>query len=415
MGSVVQGNDRGHCGGAATLARYVLAATLARSADAGAAVGLVLLAVDPGRHLASGAQVGSALAVGLTAPHLLGPWLARRLDGARDGRWMLAVAFGAYGLAIAAAAVLLGSVPLLVVLGLVALAGACGPLLTGGLSSRLSGLVRDEAQSQRRAEGWDSVSYGIGGTAGPAGVAALAALAAPLTAMAALASAAITAAALTLTLPRSQPPRPASDDVPSVRAALRLMATYGPLRRVTVATGLTALSFGALGSVIAVVLATELTDQHGAGATLAAVFGLGNLTGSLLVTAFPPRGEPEALTVRFVALMAVALALCALAPNYALALAAFAFAGLCNAPFFTATLAARSRYSPPEARALVFVTLAGVKVAMASAGTAIAGAAIGLGARPLLAAGATLTLAGVATALIDRRRSGPPQPVPSAS
>lgn len=404
-----------HRGHGAALTGYVLTATLARAADAGAAVGLVLLAVDPSRHIASAAHAGSALAVGLTAPHLLGPWLARRLDSAREGRGVLAGAFAWYGVALAAAAILLGSASLPVVLALVVLAGACGPLLTGGLSSRLAALVGADPHAQRRAEGWDSVSYGIGGTAGPAGVAALAALASPLLAVLTLAAAAIISAALILTLPRSTPARAGSTQVLSVRAALRLMAAYGPLRRVSVATGLTALSFGALSSVIAVAFAAELTDQRSAGATLAAVFGLGNLAGSLLVTARPLTGEPEVLTTRFVAVLAGALALCALAPNYPLALAAFALAGLANAPFFTATLAARSRYSPPESRAQVFVTLAGIKVAMASAGTAVAGAAVALGARSLLATGATITLAAATVALIDRRRSEPAQRVPATS
>jgi hypothetical protein len=267
----------------------------------------------------------------------------------------LAAAFALYGLLLAAAATALGSVPSVLVVLLVAGTGACGPLLTGGLSSRLAGIAGNRSQAQRRAEGWDSVSYGIGGAAGPAGVAALAALAGPLTAMLALAAAAVAAAALTLTLPNPEPARPASERVLSVRAALRLMATYGPLR-----------------------------------------------------------GEPEALTARSVALMAIALALCALAPGYPLALAALALAGIANAPFFAATLAARSRYSPPDARAQVFVTLAGVKVAMASVGTAIAGATIGLGARPLLAAGTALTLTGAVAAAIDRRRSDTPRPIARA-
>jgi hypothetical protein len=94
-----------------------------------------------------------------------------------------------------------------------------------------------------------------------------------------------------------------------------------------------------------------------------------------------------------------------LAPSYPLALAAFALAGASNAPFFTATLAARSRYSPAAARAQVFVSLAGVKVAMASAGTALAGAAAGAGPRVLLAAGAALTLGAPCATLLDRRLS----------
>src|SRR4051812_19051155 len=173
----------------------------------------------------------------------------------------------------------------------------------------------------------------------------------------------------------------------TVRAALRLIAVSGPLRRVAVATALTAASFGAL-SVIAVLLGEELSGRSGAGASLVAAFGLGNLAGSGLVTAFPLRGEPERLATRLVVVMAVALALCALVPSSGFALAAFALAGASNAPFFTATLAARSRYSPERARAQVFVSMAGLKVAAASAGTALARAASAAGAAPAVPAGA---------------------------
>jgi MFS family permease len=398
----------------AALARYMAAATLARGADAGAAVGLVLLAVSPAAHLHHGAKVGALLAVALTAPHLLGPWVARRLDRARDGRVVLAVSFATYGLALGAAALALGRLPLIVVAAAVAVAGACGPLLTGGLSSRLAGIAGADDHSQRRAEGWDAVSYGIAGTAGPALVATLAALTTALAAVLGLAGAAVVAAIVTLTLPRESRKRESTEDTPRVRETLRLMVANGPLRRVSVATVLTAFSFGPLASVIAVVFASELASGPGAGATLAAGFGLGNLAGSLLVTAFPLRGEPETLTTRYVVLMGIALGLSALAPSYPLALAAFVLAGASNAPFFTATLAARSRYSPEQARAQVFVTLGGTKVAMSSLGTAAAGAAIGLGARGLLAAGAAVTLAGAASNVLDRRLSSrsPRQPPP---
>jgi hypothetical protein len=59
----------------APLVRYLAAATLVRAADGGAAVGLVLL---------GGPRLGGLLAACLTAPHLVGPALARRLDSARD-------------------------------------------------------------------------------------------------------------------------------------------------------------------------------------------------------------------------------------------------------------------------------------------------------------------------------------------
>ncbi|MFT7874264.1 MFS transporter, partial [Amycolatopsis sp. A24] len=62
------------------LLRYLTAAVLVRGADSGASVGLLLLAAD--RH--QPAATGGLLVAALTAPHLAGPWLAVRLDRARD-------------------------------------------------------------------------------------------------------------------------------------------------------------------------------------------------------------------------------------------------------------------------------------------------------------------------------------------
>ena len=383
---------------APSLARYLAAATLARGADAGAGVGLVLLAID-----ATGRPgVGALLATGFTAPHLLGPWAARRLDAARDGRALLGAAIGAYAVLLAAAAVALGRAPLAVPVALVVAAGACGPLLTGGLSSRLGGLAAAAERAQRRAVGWDAVSYGVAGTAGPALVALLAATTAPRAAVLGLAACALAGALLTLTLPAAQAAARPQDAV-RVRETLRILLARGPLRRVATMTLATSMSTAALGSVIAALLGEELTRHAGAGAALAAAFGLGSLAGSLAVTARPITGDPDRRTAFWVWAVAATLAAAAAAPAYAPALVAFALAGAANAPFFAATLAARGAYAPPGARAQVFVTLAGAKVAAGSAGTALAGAAAGLGARQLLAGAAAVTVAGGALAAADRR------------
>src|SRR4051812_8738485 len=383
------------------LARYILAATLVRAADAAAAVGIVLLAASPAAHVAGGARPGGLLAAGLTAPHLLGPLVARRLDTARDPRVALAVAFAAYGAALAAAALLLGRAPVALPAVAVVAAGTCGPLLTGGLSSRLRGVAGRDA----RAEGWDAVTYGVAGSAGPAAVAAIAALTSPLTALLGLAASAVAGAALALTLP----PEPARDRPGGARpltagAALRAIATTGPLRRVAATTMLTAFGGGAL-SVVAVLLAAALGAGPGSGATLMAAYGLGNLAGSLLVTAVPQRGEPERRAVGWATVIAAGFALCALAPSYPLALVAFALAGAPNAPFITATLAARAEYAPPGARAQVFVSLAGAKVAMGAAGAALAGAAAGADPRALLVGAAAVALASPGGAALARRLS----------
>jgi MFS family permease len=111
-----------------------------------------------------------------------------------------------------------------------------------------------------------------------------------------------------------------------------------------------------------------------------------------------------------VALVGIGFTLCALAPDYGLAFAAFALVGALNAPFITATLASRARYSPPQARAQVFVSMAPLKVAAASAGTAAAGAALPW-ARALLIVGAAMILVTAGLTLVDRRADRSRRPV----
>ncbi|GAA0342078.1 MFS transporter [Actinoallomurus spadix] len=394
------------------LVRYVPAAVLARGADGGAAVGLVLLAMDPGLRLPGAAATGGLLAGALSAPHLLGPWTARRLDHARDARWVLAAAFLVYAAALAAGSLLLGRAPVWTAVAAVAAAGCCGPLLTGGLSSRLPGTSGADGKARRRAQGWDALTYGIGGTAGPAAVAGLAGLFGPLTAMLALSGAAALAAGLAPTLSLERSNNASADPAPGVLAGIGVLVGAAPLRRVTTLTLLGALGMGAL-PVIAAVLGPHLTGRPGAGATLTVAYGLGNLGGSLLATIFPLRGEPERLALRLFAAVAVTFVLGALAPGFALTLVAFALVGVANALSFTATLTARTAYAPVTARAQVFVTSAGLKVAVSSAGSAAAGAMAGLGGRTLLllcsgVGVAALLSAGADRLACDRRQRGNP-------
>lgn len=384
------------------LVRYFAAAGLARSADSGAAVGLVLLAVSRRDQLAHPEALGGLLAAALTAPHLLGPVVARRLDLARDSRRQLFAAFVVFAVALAAAAVLLGRTPFVLPLAATLVAGTCGPLLTGGMSSRVADLTGPNQRSRRRGEGLDLLSYGVSSTAGPAGVAALASLFDALTALLALSTAACVAAFVVLTLPATPHDGAHPREAATVRSVLTLLVRNGPLRRVNYATMLTAFSGGGM-TIIAVLLATHLTGQPTRGATLVAVLGVGSLIMSLVLTALPLTGEPDRLTTRHVALIGIATALCALAPTYQVALAAFFLVGVANAPFGTATFAARSEYAPQNARAQVFVTMASLKVAAASAGAALAGVLTLLGPRYLPLAAAALVLVAAASTVIDRR------------
>ncbi len=388
------------------LVRYLTAATLARSADSGAAVGFVLLAGTAGPQ--SGhrpALTGALLVTGLTAPHLLGPVLGRRLDRSNDGRRLIAAVCAGFGTLVALVALLFGRVPLILVVLLTVLAGLGGPLLTGGLSSRLGALVAADQHAQRRAQGLDSLSYGISGTAGPAAVAALSALVGARPAVVVLGATTLAAAALVLTLPYGEKEVQA-DQVLSVRSTLRLIARTGPLRRVMYTMAAAAFPNGAI-AVLAVGLAGDLHVSAGTAGLLTAAFGLGYLAGSLTVIAWPLPGEPEKLVTITVSLVAAGFVLCALAPGYVWALVAFTVLGALNAPLFTATLASRAQYSPPEARAQVFVSMAALKVGAASAGTAAVGAAMGLGPRTLLLLGAALILTTAVITVLDRRRQPP--------
>lgn len=155
-----------------------------------------------------------------------------------------------------------------------------------------------------------------------------------------------------------------------LRAGLGMLVTRPPLRRVTVLTLLGAVELGAL-PVVAVAFGRDLHGTATAGAALTVAYGAGSLLGSALVTVWPLRGEPEVQAVRLFAAMAVATAVCALAPGYGLAVAGFTALGVANATSFTATLASRSAYAPEGAQAQVFVTSAGLKVAMAAVGAAL--------------------------------------------
>ncbi|MFG1883670.1 MFS transporter [Micromonospora sp. NPDC049102] len=389
--------------GRGALPRYVAAATLARGADTGATVRVVLLATVPEVGAARPALLGGLLATCLTAPHLLGPLVARWLDRAPDGRGPLTAGFVTYAAALRTAALLLGRTPVGVPAALLVLAGACGPLLTGGLSSRLAGLLAPDERSQRRGQGWDAVTYGLGSSAGPGAVAALAALVGPRNSVLGLSVATLLAAALVGTLPARVPTGRRPARTTSAHGVLRALLGPGPLRRVTAVTTLSALTGGTL-SGLAIALATDLDRPAVSGALLAAAYGGGNLAAALLVTAFPLTGEPERLTVRWVALAAVGIALCAAEPTFGVAVVAFALAGAATAPLFAATLAARSTYAPDAVRAQVFVSTAALRGAAGSLGTGLAGALVPLGPRLLLVAGASAVAATAsARALPDRR------------
>jgi hypothetical protein len=194
-----------------------------------------------------------------------------------------------------------------------------------------------------------------------------------LTATLVLAGAAVVGAGAVLALPRQEPPDTAVD-VPSPGRTLGLIRARGPLRRTPGLTVAVAFSVAAL-PIYAVATAPAFGGAAAAG-TLVAAYGIGNLLGSAGLMLRPLRRDADLLMSSLAVLVAATLILVMLTPTLPTSLIAFGPAGIANAMFFAATLAARSEYAPIEARGQIFIWVGALKIAAGSAGTAVAGATI---------------------------------------
>ncbi|MDT0196487.1 MFS transporter [Arthrobacter sp. AB6] len=280
--------------------------------------------------------------------------------------------------------------------------GLVGPLLTGGISSRLAGIAGTDKTSQRRAQGWDVATYGIGGTIGPSLVAAVSAWADPEVAALILAGSTFVAAAVIRLLPYA-PPAAVPADIPRPGRTLLLMISSGPLRRTLYMTVVIALSVAAL-PITAVASTGELGVSAAAAGVLTAAYGLGGLAGSAGVMIRPMRADADPLMSWLAAAVGVGLCGAAFAGIFPVAVAAYSAVGLLNSYFFAATLAARSEYAPAEARGQVFVWVGALKITAGSAGTAFAGAIVAVTTQLPLFIAAGLIVVAVTASIIDRRR-----------
>lgn len=386
-------------GTAGALARYIGAATLARSADGGGVVAVVLLVTTGG----GAGWVAGLLGACVTFPHLFGPFLARTLDVARDGRDVLSLACVAHGATLAAAVLLHPHVPTAVTAALLVATGVTGPLLTGGISSRLPAIAGPDRVAQRRAQGWDVATYGLGGTIGPAVVAAVSTWSTPAAAALVLAGGTVVAAALVRLLPRSGPPA-AAGDVPSPLTTLELIARTGALRRTLYLTMAVAASVAVL-PLTAVASTGRFGTAPATAGILTAAYGVGNLAGSVGVMLRPLRGDADRALPALAVAVAAALGGVALVPTAGTAAVAYGLAGILNASFFAATLAARSEHAPPAARGQTFVWVGALKITAGSAGTAAAGAVTAHAVHLPAVLGAALVSLAAGAAVLDRRRN----------
>ncbi|MEV0415664.1 MFS transporter [Streptomyces sp. NPDC050448] len=410
--------------------RYVAAALAARFASEGMSLAVVLLALERTGSAAHGAFVLTAW----LAPHVLAAPLAGAAAArTRRPRLFHVGALAGFTCAVAALSVLLGRAPAPLVLAVALLGGSCGPMVTGGMSSLVAGLVPAGA-ARDRAYAWDASTYTAAAVTAPAVVGLAASLGSAAPAMAALALAGALAAALATTLPYGTPrPGPVADAGPDsganggpnggthpganpaaalpspppagLGAGLAALWRIRELRAITSATTLAFVGIGTL-TTTSVLLASRL-GSPGAGGVLMTAFAVGALAGSLTlgrITAV----EPGRLARWAMAGTGAALAAAVFAPSVTVGAVLFAAAGVCDGPLLTATLRIRSEYAPDAVRTQVFTLGAGLKLTAASVGAALVGFAAAAPPQALLAGISALILAAALLHALVARQGGAP-------
>ncbi|MFE1807583.1 MFS transporter [Streptomyces sp. NPDC059533] len=350
--------------------RYLAAALAARFANEGMGMAVVLLALERTGSAAHGAFVLTAwLVPNVLAAPLAGAAAART----RRPRLFHVGALAGFTAAVAALALLLGRAPEPLVFAVAVLGGTCGPMVTGGMSSLVTGLV-PAGPGRDRAYGWDASTYNAAAVTAPAVVSLVAATVSAGPAMGVLAAATALAAALAATLPYEDRTAGAAPLGPLAGAAAGLAALWRvrELRAVTAATTVAFVGIGSL-TTTSVLLATGL-GSPGAGGVLMTAFAVGALAGSLTLGRMTSVA-PGRLVRRAMVGTGVALTAAAFTPSVAVTAALFAVAGVCDGPLLTATLRIRAEYAPDGVRTQVFTLGAGLKMTAASAGAALVGLA----------------------------------------
>jgi MFS family permease len=245
----------------AVLVRYTTAAALARLADEGSRVALLLLVLGAGH----GAAFGGLLIAALMVPHVVAaPMVGALADRVRRRRPLYLAGLLGYGLSLIGAGLCAGPAPV-GAFGFAVLAGCCAPLLIGGLTSLLGELVPQS--TLQRAFGLDATSYSVAGIAGPALAAVVADAAGGIWSVVVLAVACALSAVLVATLPIPDHV-PHHESRPAGRGgALAAMWRLPALGAVTAGTTVSQFGQGAL-PIITALLAVHLGDTALTGVAL---------------------------------------------------------------------------------------------------------------------------------------------------
>lgn len=354
------------------LIRYVIAAILVRTSTGASAVAVILLARNYG---ADGALTG-ALAACLTAPHVLGPWYGRWLEKANNPFMVIVGACVLFTVFFQFAMHGLESQQLWLVAIALLLAGACSSFLMGGLSTQVNQLVANDIGVRRKAQSWDALTYGLGLTLGPMLVALLSAKVSTHFAVNCLMSLPLVAGVILLSLPKSRVKGAHCDiSVPDITEVIKMLWHNSALRTTLFMTSGASFSIACL-PVLAVYLSESFQQGQENGAYLVTLYGVGCLCGAISLLVKPLVKEALILLRNLGALLILCLLVVALSSSFNTSLFAYWVCGVVNSIFFTATIAARSEYSPEHGAAQIYMWVAAMKITAASLGALVAGALV---------------------------------------
>jgi MFS family permease len=347
--------------------RYLTAAVLARLADAGAQVALVLLALDR----TSSAAYGGILIGAFMLPHVLAaPGVGAFADRSHRRRLVHAIGPLVFACGLATAAIGVGRLPDDVVFGAAVLGGCAAPLISGGLTGLLRDLV--PAPRRQRAYALDAATYSLAGICGPAFAGVAASALSPSVATLVLAGCGVAAGAMIGTLPLHAKPLVRGSMGASMRSGVVLLLRHPTLRAMTLATSFGTLGTGALPLIVAL-LAVQYGVPAAAGALLSAE-AVGSLVGSLAYARWPLWSDrPQLVIVATLAATAVPLAVAARSDYGLPDVAFFAAVGVLTAPAATGIFSVREGAAPAELNTQIFALGAGMKITFAAFGAAVAG------------------------------------------
>jgi hypothetical protein len=380
---------------------YLSAAVLARIADEGARVSLVLLALDG----TGSAAIGGTMVAALLIPHVVAaPLVGVLVDRARQPRWVLASAILIFAGSLFSTAALLSQGPVWLIYVLLFVGGCCGPALTGGLTSQLPALVGKDKTP--RAFGLDSLFYNVASMVGPAVAGITSAAIGPAAAQSVLAGSAAIGALGVASLPLPKRMQPSNSTRLALLSGVREIVQQPTLRTLTLTSSLGQIGPGGL-AVVAAVLAISQHRPAGSGLLLTAV-AAGAFIGSLLWT-WRPIAVDRAPLVTAISMIGIGLpiGIAAIGSSLEATAVLFGISGLFIGPFGSALFLSRSQYAAPAVRTQVFTIGAGLKVTASAIGAALLGFAAGLPpATQLLLVASSPFLAGVLGAAFLTFRAG---------